>query len=289
VNGGAPATPLRAVRVTPVLVDDLAPTRAVGHPAPPEPEALRWTRAWMVAWQAALHARGVIGATDAATVALPRADWPTLRGDPDRRRQAQAVHALVASGLAHLDANGALRLGDRAFVAHRAGLELDWPAALRACRAEPASLLTLRAVVDGLAALDDPGPITLRELAGRTGYGEKQVRIALHRLVEAGVLATREAPGQPTRYRVTDPLLGRRTARPSPPAAQLVTRPGPDSAPPPAAPPAAAHPATTARPAPAFRLTLNGATVALAAGLTAHVELDADGVPHLHVTAPPRD
>ncbi len=318
MNGGAPALPLRAVRVSPVLVDDLAVVRALvgGRAAggradgdtpadtpPPDAAVLRWTRAWLVAWQAALAARGVIGTADAWTVALPRSDWPTLRGDPDRRRQAAAVELLARTRLAEWDAAGALRLVERAFVSHRAGLEVDWPAAYRACRAEPASLLTLRAVVDCLPALDDPGPITLRELAARTDYGEKQVRIALHRLVEARVLATREAAGQPTQYRLTDLYLGRGTPPPVGPA--LVPRRSPD--PPAGAPDRAAmapapapaavgtpdarsaeSPVAPSRATPAFRLSLNGATVALAAGLTASVELDPDGVPHLHVGAAPR-
>jgi hypothetical protein len=44
-------------------------------------------------------------------------------------------------------------------------------------------------------------------------------------------------------------------------------------------------PAAAASGAPALRLTLGGVTVSLAAGLTAHVSYDADGVPHL--TVPP--
>jgi predicted transcriptional regulator len=225
----------------------------------------------------------VIGTVDPWTVALAPADWPVLRGDPERRRQHAAADLLVRLGLAERRPDRALALTARAFVPHRAGLEVDWSAAFQECRGEPAALLTLRAVVDGLTALDDPAPITLRELAPRTGYGEKQVRTALHRLVAAGVLETREAPGQPTRYRVTDALLGRgahaATVQAGP---RLVT---------PAAAGAAPEPVVPARPtssAPALRLSLNGSTVTLAAGLIASVDLDSDGVPHLHVSVQPR-
>ncbi|GJG89486.1 hypothetical protein tb265_46670 [Gemmatimonadetes bacterium T265] len=283
MNGGPPAVALRAVRVAPVLVDDLALTRAVDGSAwaangSPDPEIVRWARAWTIGWQSVLHARGIVGAADPWTVALSPADWPELRGDPDRHRLDAAVALLKQVGLADSRGDGAVTLGPRAFVPHRAGLELDWGAAFRACRGEPAALLTLRAVVDGLAALDDPAPLTLRELASRSGYGEKQVRTALQRLIAAGVLATRESPGQPTRYRITDALLGRGGPAPAAPV-------GPQrlsEAPAPASPPAPSH-----QTAPAFRLSLNGATVAIAAGMTASVELDADGVPHVHLTAPP--
>lgn len=310
MNGGAPAGALRAVRLNPVLVDDRALVRELGrlHPVvgsgsdvdASDPEIVRWTRAWLVAWQGALCARSAIGRVDAWSVSIPRDEWPTLKGDPDHRRRDAAVALLVHAGLASAarpehtrrgesqlapDASvaiglEAITLTERAFIEHRAGLELDWSAAYRACRAEPAALLTLRAVVDCVQVLDDPTPITLRELAARTDYGEKQVRVALRRLVEAEILATRNAPGQPTRYRVTDRMLGRvndssvGSTRPmaldtSPPAVRRT----------PDAPSAAPRQSG----APAFRLTLNGATLTLPAGLTADVEVDADGVPHLRI------
>lgn len=292
MNAGAPAVALRAVRVSPVLVDDMELPRSLGRPnrgtadgGSPDPETVRWARAWMVAWQAVLYDRGVIGAAAPWTVAIAPAEWPALRGDPDRVRQRAAATLLLQVGLAELQANGDLAMGERAFAPHRAGLELNWGAAFRECRGEPAALLTLRAVVDGLRALDDPAPITLRELAPRTGYGEKQVRTALHRLVTAGVLATREAPGQPTRYRVTDALLGRGApAAGVPTGPQVVAHSASDAI---AATLASrAAPAGVSKQSPAFRLSLNGATVTLAAGLTANIELDVDGVPHLHISAP---
>lgn len=293
MNAGAPTIALRPVRVSPVLVDDLALTRALRTaPAPAEggaahePDAERWTRAWLVGWQAALHTRGVIGSVEPWTLALAPADWPALRGDPDRRRQTAAVALLARVGLAVVRGDGSATLAERAFVSHRAGLEVDWGAAFTSCRGEPAALLTLRAVVDGLPAVDDPSPLTLRELAARTGYGEKQVRTALHRLVAAQILETREAPGQPTRYRVTDLLLGRSgsTALSAPRGPQRVPADTPAVHAPAGAPPPSA--AAAPRSAPAFRVSLNGATIALAAGLTANVELDADGVPHLHIAGP---
>lgn len=320
MNAGTPAVALRALRLTPVLVDDHALVRELGRSDPvrgagsdldaPEAELVRWTRAWLVAWQAELYARSVIGRVHAWDVSIPRDEWPRLKGDPDHRRRDAAVALLVRTGLAgaappdhtrHARAQLApdasarvapdtLVLTERAFVEHRAGLEIDWSAAYRACRAEPATLLTLRAVVDCLPVLDDPGPVTLRELALRTDYGEKQLRLALRRLVEANVLATHDAPGQPTRYRVTDRLLGRTNEPPagrpspvvldnSPPA----IRRAPDTRA--AAPP---QPGAPASGAPAFRLTLNGATLTLPPGLTADVEIDDDGVPHLRIRTAPR-
>ena len=292
MNVGAPAIPLRPVRVAPVLVDDVAVVRALRTFGPSldddsssEDEMVRWARAWIVGWQAALQARGVIGTKDPWTVALAPADWPVLRGDPERRRQHAAADLLLRLGLADRRQDGALVLAEHAFVPHRAGLEVDWTAAFDACHGEPAALLTLRAVVDGLAALDDPGPITLRELVPRTGYGEKQVRTALHRLAAAGVLDVREAPGQPTRYRVTDALLGREARAAAAQAGPRLVAPGAAGMPSEVvAPP---RPAMDA--APAFRLSLNGATVTLVVGLDARVDIDGDGVPHLHVSLKPRD
>jgi hypothetical protein len=117
--------------------------------------------------------------------------------------------------------------------------------------------------------------LSLRELAARTGYGEKQVRVALRRLVEARALVATEAPGQPARYRLGDAALGRGAPLPSPVSAAVAAPAGPGTV----------APAPTAGSAPALRLTLGGVTVSLAAGLTAHVAYDADGVPHL--TVPP--
>lgn len=310
MNGGAPAVALRAVRLTPVLVDDRALGRELGRLRAVsdsmrdlelrDPEIVRWTRAWLVAWQGALHARSAIGRVHAWTVVIPRDEWPRLKGDPDHRRRDAAIALLIRTGLAtaaYSDPLGrgpsscttdsgsrgrfdTITLSERAFVEHRAGLEVDWAAACAACRSEPAALLILRAVVDCVPALDDPGPITLRELALRTDYGEKQVRSALRRLVEAEILTTRDAPGQPTRYRVTDRMLGRvgesSAVMPSPVALDVAApsrRQTPD----------ASAPLERQSSDPAFRLTLNGATLTLPAGLTAAVEFDADGVPHLRI------
>lgn len=328
MNGGAPATALRALRVAPVLVDDLAIEQQLSRArlasddrivsALPDSDTLRWTRAWLVSWQAELHSRAIIGQTYPWHVVVPRAEWPTLKGDPDQRRRDAALELLIRTELVAPQAIGsdplrprahpafgyadvqAVSLTERAFVEHRAGLELDWGTAFQACRAEPAALLTLRALVDCLPALDDPGPVTLRELAERTGYGEKQVRVALRRLVKADVLATHDAPGQPTRYRMTDRLLGRRAGGLSERGVRVlersssrdaagmeaVARPTLQRTPTPAIPTQDAPVSSAERSqTPAFRLTLNGATLSLPAGLTANVEFDIDGVPHLRISA----
>src|SRR5689334_2235017 len=101
MNGGGPlATPLRALRHAPALVDDagVAPRLAAAASALPAgdaaidaPELVRWTRAWMVACQGLLHERGVIGTVPPWTVPLAIDDLPALKGDPDRRRRAAAL------------------------------------------------------------------------------------------------------------------------------------------------------------------------------------------------------
>ena len=100
MNGGAPTTPasaLRALRLDPVLVDDLALDARLGqdpgHP-PVDPEIVRWARAWLVVWQGVLHAAGVIGTAPPWSVAVPLADVPSLKGDPAGTRRAEAIALL---------------------------------------------------------------------------------------------------------------------------------------------------------------------------------------------------
>jgi hypothetical protein len=298
VNGGAPtpsASPaLRALRLDPVLVDDLAldarlaapAAGATGARADVDPEIVRWARAWLVVWQGVLHAAGVIGAVPPSSVATRLADVPNLKGDPAGVRRAQAIALLEQLALLHRVDGASARLDDALFTRHRAGLEVDWAAATDACRYEPAALLVLRALVEVVIPPDAPTPVSLRELAGRTGYAEKQVRVALRRLAESGVVAATETAGQATRYRLTPATLGRvepaltPAAAPTPPPAPRRIAPAPASAPAPVPPPAAAASA------PALRLTLNGVTLGIAAGLAADVTLDADGLPHVTVRGP---
>jgi hypothetical protein len=194
-------------------VDDLgaAPVLAAAAGTGEDAASLvRWTRAWLVLWQGALHAAGVIGAEAPWTVPVALAAVPTLKGDPDGRRREAAVALLERAGLLACRDDGASgTLAAPLFVAHRAGLEVDWGWACGAAAREPAALLVLRALSELVAPLDAAAPVSLRELAARTGYGEKQVRVALRRLVEAHALVATEAPGQPARYRLSDAALGR--------------------------------------------------------------------------------
>ena len=305
MNGGAPANPpaspapaLRALRLDPVLLDHLAlDARLAELPSGDtavavDPEIVRWTRAWLVVWQGVLHAAGVIGAVPPAAVATRLADVPGLKGDPVGARRAQAIALLERLALLHRvdgpaedghGVDGAARLDAALFTRHRAGLEVDWGAATRACRHEPAALLVLRALVEVVVPPDAPSPVSLRELADRTGYAEKQVRVALRRLADAGVVAATETAGQATRYRLTPAALGRPEPALVSPMAPAAT---PLRAEPAAASPAPAPPALTPSPAPALRLTLNGVTLGIAAGLAADVTLDADGLPHVTVRPP---
>lgn len=296
MNGGGPlAAPLRALRHVPVVVDDvgLVPRLATAAASAPAVDGLtldvgelvRWTRAWMVACQGVLHERGVIGTLPPWTVPLPVADLPTLKGDPEHRRRDAALALLDRAGAVTRAVDGrAVTLAESAFVEHRAGLEVEWAAVSRAARFEPAALLVARALADLVVPPAEPAPVTLGELAQRTGYAPKQVRVALRRLTDAGVLRTSESAGMATQYcfgtvAVPGPssAIGQpvRQAVPAGPAVPEVSAP-------PVAPPALPG---TGR-AVALRLTLNGVTLSLGAGLAPHVELGPDGVPHVSFDPP---
>jgi len=246
---------------------------------------VRWTRAWLVAFQGVLHDAGAIGGAQPWTVPMPRTELPTLKGDPEGRRRAAAVALLERVGLLVSDgATGMVVLDARAFVPHRAGLELAWGAVGRAVRWEPAPLLVARALADMVVPAEEPAPVTLRELMDRTGYAAKQVRAALRRLADERVIVAVEAPGAPSEYRfgpVALPRAGEGTERAaaSPaPLALAATEPRPVSPEPPL------RPAAERRVA--LRMTLNGVTVSLGAGLSPHVELGPDGIPHLSFDPP---
>ena len=295
MNGGGPATPLsstggplRAVRRAPVLVDDLALEARLSGVASTgnagDAETVRWTRAWLVVWQGVLHAAGVIGTAEPWSVPVHLDEVPTLKGDPLGARRARAIALLEAAGLLRRTAGGdSAVLDEGVFTPHRAGLEVDWGTVCRVCRYEPAALLVLRALVEVVVPADTPTPVSLRELAGRTGYAEKQVRVALRRLAEAGVISVSETPGQATRYWLAPLALGRRAA-PLPET--------PSSSPPepvhavnaPTSAPAAPAPGTT----PVLRLALNGVTLAVVPGLEVDVTLDPDGLPRVTIRPPSR-
>jgi hypothetical protein len=295
VNGGPPlAAPLRALRFAPVLVDDVGPVQqlatAAALLAPAElpldaAELVRWTRAWLVAFQGVLHDAGAIGGAQPWTVPVSRDELPALKGDPEGRRRAAAVALLERTGLLRSDpASRSVALDARAFVPHRAGLEVAWGAVGRAVRWEPAPLLVARALADLVVPAEQPAPVTLRELMERTGYAAKQVRAALRRLADERVIVADEAPGAPSEYHF-GPVALPRAAEATEPAA-----PSPTPLALAAAEPRAVSPEPPLRPATdrrvALRMTLNGVTVSLGAGLSPHVELGPDGIPHLSFDPP---
>jgi hypothetical protein len=298
VNGGPPlAAPLRALRFAPVLVDDVGPiaqlaaTAALLSPADlplDAAELVRWTRAWLVAFQGALHDAGAIGGAQPWTVPLPHSELPALKSDPEGRRRAAALTLLERTGLLASDrATQAVALDVRAFVPHRAGLEVAWGAVGRAVRWEPAPLLVARALADLVVPAEQPVPVTLRELVERTGYAAKQVRAALRRLADERVIEASEAPGAPSEYRFGIVALPRaaeasETAEPPAPSPARLALAAPDARPVSPEPPLGAASARRV----ALRMTLNGVTVSLGAGLSPHVELGPDGIPHLTFDPP---
>jgi hypothetical protein len=292
VNGGTPlVTSLRALRYAPVLVDDLAAAERLvpfaGELATPDvplsaPELVRWTRAWLVALQGVLHDRGAIGSAQPWTVTIPRAELPALKGDPDGRRRAAAVALLERCGLLRSGVDPALvMLAEPAFTPHRAGLELSWGAICRAVRWEPAPLLVVRGLAEQVSPPQQPVPVTLRDLIDRSGYAAKQVRSANARLVEARVVSVQESAGMPSEY-----CFGT-VATSGDASERLGVRPTVSVAQPAALPPIEPPARAAAGRRVALRMTLNGVTVTLGAGLSPHVELGPDGVPHLSFDPPP--
>jgi len=289
VNGGGPlAASLRALRHEPMLVDDVAVVPALAGAAGglglDVEELVRWTRAWLIVWQGALQARGAIGTLPPWTVAVSLADVPTLKGDPDQRRRTAALELLDRAGLIRLNGDRtAGTLAESAFAVHRAGLEVDWGALGRAVRHEPAPLLVARALSELIVPAGEPTPVALRDLAERSGYALKQVRVALRRLVEVGLVSVSESSGAATRYWFES-------------GARVQAERPREAVPLPIAPAALATPSPAARaveprraPRVAVRMTLNGVTFGIGAGLAPHVELGPDGIPHVTFDVPDVD
>lgn len=88
-------------------------------------------------------------------------------------------------------------------------LALDWPAALASCDREPATLLVVRALAEHLVPPDALAAVPRRDLVARTGYQQKQVRVALRRLAAAAAIETEGDVGETARYRFTRRALGR--------------------------------------------------------------------------------
>jgi DNA-binding transcriptional ArsR family regulator len=320
---------LRALRQEPLLVDDLevarrlaavAPVAAAVHPAaaadPDDAPAdgaadlARWARAWLVSWQAALAADPRYGLDEPWTLGVPFAQVVAPKGGGDRTRRAAALALLARAGVltgspkADGSGDGVARVARACFAPHAAAVAVDWPTVVAASAAEPAALLTFRALAELLVPLDGTSAVPRRDLVARTGYGATQVRVALRRLVAAGLLDASGESGTTGRYRLTARALGRDwgagagAVPPVGPAPAAVRAPAPPAAPvvaapaaPVAVPPVAAAPAAGA----GLEVVAGGVTIALApgtpfrvsGGVAVELTVGPDGQLRLVVGAPP--
>ena len=93
---------------------------------------------------------------------------------------------------------------------HSAALTLDWPAIVALCGREPASLLVARTLAEYVVPAHDWTVVPRRDLVERTGYMQKQVRVALRRLEAAGLVESEGATGRTARYRFAARALASR-------------------------------------------------------------------------------
>jgi hypothetical protein len=293
--------PLRALRHEPLFIDDqfVADRLRVDGSLPAE--TARWARAWLVCWHAALVADARFGLDDPWAIALPLDGVVAPRGAGGAERLRVVRDALVASGVlvaAGGDGRSARwQVAQAVFTEHAAAVTLDWPGAVTACGAEPAALLVLRALADLVVPLDAPAAVPRRDLVERTGYQQKQVRVAVRRLVAADLIAADGDVGTTARYRFTPRALGRVWSEPAPrdTAPRLAPNAAPNAAPnltpdetPDAAPPVRSPVGD------GVQLVIGGATLTIAAGaafeiaagVAARLELGPDGRPRLVIRAP---
>lgn len=305
---------LRAIRREPLLVDDRLLVTRLTVAAPGQlgavmvsrhagksadrrlsPDLVRWARAWLVCWHAALVADPRYGRDEPWTIALPfdTVTWP--HGLSDQKRRAGVLAALDRAGVLSYDGDAAqatsARLDKECFIEHRAALALDWPAAVAACDREPATLLVLRALAEHVVPPDALAAVPRRDLVARTGYQQKQVRVALRRLAAASIIDTEGDVGETARYRFTARAIGREWGV----AGQFPETPAPAGA-------RTASVAAVNTPAPmldpgGIRVVVGGVTVTLQAGadfsvgkgFSAAIELGGDGQPELRITPPSRE
>lgn len=208
-------------------------------------DEVRWARAWLVCTQAAVvtateHEVGksVGPAFDAERVQAPK-------GLAGPARQAEVLAALVEAGVlrpapdgVHTISGSALRgrtrtaeressprgpgglqpvlPGPRVYWApavcavHSASVEIDWVRAVAACGREPAALLILRTLAEYVIPADAWTGVPRRDFVDRSGYQQKQVRVALRRLVAAGVIEADGENGRTARYRFAARVLAPR-------------------------------------------------------------------------------
>lgn len=317
---------LRALREQPALVDDAAVAHLLGPDVLPADDA-RWARAWLVCSQAALmgNPRHGLEPTSGLTFDPRAVSAPKGIGTTSRRDEVLGV--LLSVGVLrsalppHEEGVVRLRVQPTGSAASRQGVELpeqvawsdtickqhpaavalDWLGLTSACGREPAALLVVRTLAEFLLPLDTWAMVPRRDLVDRTGYQQKQVRMALRRLVGVGLLEAEGESGRVARYRFTPIALGQRWQREAPsdspptvpPASSGAGSPGTlEASPSPRSWPVGASrgvdsgqgraPAT---PSSGLELIVGGVTVRVASGATldvdagaqARVEVAADG------------
>jgi len=258
-------------------------------------ETARWARAWLVCWFAALAADERYGRDEPWQIAVPLDAVALPKGAGDAARQRLVLQALVDAGVAsvHEETRGrrsvrVARLAAEVFAEHPAALGVAWETVVARCGAEPAALLVMRALAELIVPLDGIAAVPRRDLVSRTGYQQKQVRIALRRLVAADLLTADGDVGTTARYRLTPRALGR----------QWVGETTPEPAPEPVRVPADARHASDTTAPPVARsaddgvqVVIGGATLTVApgasfeigAGVAARLEVGPDGRPRLVV------
>lgn len=317
---------LRALREQPVFVDDQAVGRLLGAAALGADDA-RWARAWLVCSHAALVGSPRYGIEPASGLSFDPHAVPAPKGIGSAARRDAVLCTLISAGVLRpavgSPESGVLRLrveprgatagehattlpervawSDAVCTRHPAAVALDWPGLVSACGREPAPLLMARTLAEFLLPLDAWAVVPRRDLVERTGYQQKQVRVALRRLAAAGLVEAEGESGRVARYRFTAAALGRRwghdvprealaaAAIPAPPVAAVIS----EAARAPVAgidlPPVPVHHATGA----GLDVVVGGVTVRVASGATldvgagaqARVEVGPDGRLRLTLSA----
>jgi DNA-binding transcriptional ArsR family regulator len=294
---------LRAIRHEPLLLDDRLVAERLDGVLPAE--TARWARAWLVCWFATLSADDRFGRVDPWELPVRLESVPTPKGGGDSTRQRAVLAGLVDAGVASVREEARGRRGGTEWIAqlardvfteHQAGLAIDWATAVARCGGEPAALLVLRALAELIVPLDGAAAVPRRDLMARTGYQQKQVRVAVRRLIAADLVAADGDVGTTARYRLTARALGRawpdawpETEAPPVPPPGPTARPAAE--PPQAAASSAAPNATPAASGDGVRLLIGGASVTIApgasfeigAGVQARLEIGPDGAPRLVV------
>ena len=218
---------------------------------------VRWARAWLVCSQAAVAARPTFATADSAAPAFDARAVQPPKGLGDPARQVAILAALVDAGVlrpavdvARADsaaAGASTRRRDRSVapdpgvggaggpryvcwapavcVVHAAAAEIDWPRAVAGCGREPATLLALRTLAEYLVPADAWTGVPRRDFVERTGYQQKQVRVALRRLAAADLIEADGESGRTARYRFTARALAPRWDQPGAPGPAIASSP----------------------------------------------------------------